>query len=305
MKYFWIFTLLTLVTATDIHADCSGYGIRVFPRNEIISTNPIFIVEGYEISQSVINQLNKRNSIYLTSGNERIPLKVIKTIKGQFNLTQALLKPSVELISGRHYKLNIDSLNEYEQVDFLRDSIGWTISSEADNQRPIWKVTPSYKSKGMIFYGCGPAVLVNFCACISDNSEVVVYTKIKNLKTNSIADYYIKPDSSCLEIGHGMCAGAFDFEEGQEYEVTFLLMDASGNTSETVTQPIKFSSPTEKDQINNDRKVDCSCPEVKQTVEHIQSANQSYLLWTITGVVFLTVIGFIIFKRKSKHDTKL
>jgi hypothetical protein len=304
MKYFWIFTLLTLITTTDIHADCSSSGIRVFPRTEIISTNPIFIVEGYAFSQSVINQLNQRNSIYLTSGNDRVSLKVIKTIRGQFSLTQALLKPTTELISGRHYKLNIDSLDEYEQEDFLRDNIGWTVSNEADNTKPIWQVAPSYKSKGMIFYGCGPAVLVNFCACISDNTPVVVYTKVKNIKTNSIADYYINPDSSYLELGHGMCSGAFDFEDGQEYEVTFLLMDASGNTSETETHPIKFISPTEKDQINHDDKVDCNCPPIKQTTEQIQTDNHNYLLWTVLGAVMLTVLTFIIIKRKTRHDTK-
>lgn len=303
MKYIWIFTLLTIITTTDIHAECSSSGIRVFPRTEVISTNPIFIVQGYALSQSVINQLNQRNSIYLTSGKDRISLTVIKTIKGQFSMAQALLKPTTELISGRHYKLNIDSLDEYELEDFLRDSIGWTASNEADNTKPIWQVPPSYKSKGVIFYGCGPAVLVNFCACISDNSPVVVYTKIKNLKTNSIAEYYINPDSSYLKLGHGMCSGAFNFDKGQEYEVTFLLMDASGNTSETETHPIKFISPTEKDLINHDEKVDCNCPPVKQTIGKIQTGNYNYLLWTVLSVIVLTV-AFIIIKRKTQHDTK-
>lgn len=304
MKYIWICTLLTIMTTADIHAECSSSGISVFPRTKVISTNPIFIVQGYAHSQSVINQLNQRNSIYLTSGKDRISLTVIKTIKGQFGLTQALLKPTAELISGRHYKLNIESLDEYEHEDFSRDSIGWTVSNKADNTKPIWQVLPSYKSKEMIFYGCGPAVLVNFCACISDNSPVVVYTKIKNLKTNTIVEYYINPGPSYIELGHGMCSGAFDFNEGQEYEVTFLLMDASGNTSETETHPIKFSSPTEKDQINHDEKADCNCPPVKQKTGKIQACNHNYKFWTVLGFVLLIVLSFFIFKRKTRHDTK-
>jgi len=46
-------------------------------------------------------------------------------------------------------------------------------------------------------------------------------------------------------------------------------MDASGNTSDVETQPIKFISPTEKDQIKHDEKVDCNCPSLKKTSESI------------------------------------
>lgn len=274
-------------------AMCSFSGIRVFPKTKTIFTNPIFIIEGYESSQSVISHLNHGNAIYLTSGNDTIRLTVIKTLKSQFRLTQAILKPLSNLIIGKHYKLNIDNLDEYEKADFESDSVSWTVSDIADNQKPIWGKVPSYNSKGMKFYGCGPAVFVNFCACISDNSSVVVYAKVKNLKTNSSSDYYLTPDSCSFQLGHGMCSGEFKFEEGQEYEAIFSLMDASGNIS-TETMPLKFYSPTEKDERkHDDKKVDCDCAEQIIT-------KQKTTIWIIISLIAAGLVVFLILKKKSK-----
>jgi hypothetical protein len=278
--------LLLTFLGEKTFAECLAWKIRVFPNSITISSNPIFIVEGYAMSESVIRELNKRNAIYLTSGSDTIQLTILKILEGQFRLTQAILKPTSKLQVGRHYKMEIDSLDEYEREDFERDSAAWTVSDMVDNQKPVWCKSPSYKSKGMIFYGCGPAVLVNFCACISDNSPVVVYTKIKNMKSNQVNDYYINPDSCFLQIGHEMCSGAFGFELGKEYEVSFSLMDASGNLSETETQPIKFIAPTEKDEMKHaEKEPNCDCP----ANAHNKETNNNF--WLIVGIVLFILFA--------------
>jgi hypothetical protein len=285
--------LLGLFLTFKSFAECSSSGINVFPRTKTIYSNPIFIIEGYFSSQSVIRNLNKTNSIYLTSGKDTIRLFVTKRLESHFRLTQSILKPSSNLILGKYYKLNIDNLNEYEKADFERDSIGWTVSDIIDRQKPIWTKLPSYNSKEMISYGCGPALYVNFCACILDKSPVVVYTRLKNLKNKSISDYYIKPDSCSFQIGHGMCSGEFDFEQGQEYEATFSLMDASGNISNE-TQPIKFISPTEKDENHIDEKeVKCNCPKQKTMGDKI-------IIWKIILLIGVGLFLFLALKKRTK-----
>lgn len=284
---------MTSLANNDSFAECSSSGIHVFPRTKTIFSNPIFIIEGYSSSQSIIRHLNNGNTIYLTSGDDTISLKVLKTMVGQFDLTQAILKPSSSLTPGKSYKLNIDNLDEYEKADLERDSISWTVSNIADNQKPIWNNPPSYNSKGMIFYGCGPAVFVNFCASISDNSSVVIYAKVKNLTTNSSSDYYLTPDSCSFQLGHGMCSGEFDFEEGQEYEATFSLMDASGNISPE-TQPIKFISPTEKDEIkHNDKAAECDCATQNNAV-------QKGAIWVVISVIVVGLVVLLVLKKRTK-----
>lgn len=288
-----LFGLFSTLYVENSFADCSSSGFSVFPRTNSISTNPIFIIEGYVISESVVRNLNNGNAIYLTSGNDTIPLTVIKTLKSQFHLTQAILKPISNLILGKSYKLNIDNLDEYEKRDFDRDSIAWIVNDVLDVQKPIWSKFPSYKSKQMVFFGCGPEVYVNFCACISDNSPVVVYAKVKKLNTQSFSDYYLNPDSCTIQLGHGMCSGEFDFEEGQEYEVTFSLMDASGNISDEL-QSIKFISPSKNDQIKiDDPEINCKCFSQKTT-------NALTTLWIIISLVAVILVVFLRLLKKPK-----
>lgn len=278
--------------ADKCFAECSSSGISVYPRTKTIFSNPIFIIEGYSSSQSVIRHLNNGNAIYLTSGGDTIPLTVLKILVGKLDLTQAILKPSSNLKAGKHYKLNIDSLDEYEKADFERDNFSWAVADIADNQKPIWNNPPSYNSKGMIFYGCGPAVFINFCASISDDSPVVVYAKVKNLKTNSTSDYYVTPDSCSFKLGHGMCSGEFEFYSGQEYEATFSLMDASGNIS-TETPQIKFSGPTEKDEDQHDTETNCDCLTQKAT-------GQKSSIWIIILLVSVGLVVLFTLRKRLK-----
>ena len=50
-----------------------------------------------------------------------------------------------------------------------------------------------------------------------------------------------------------MCSGAFNFYKGNNYEVVFSIMDASGNQN-LMTAPIKFTKPTfENSEHKEDR----------------------------------------------------
>jgi hypothetical protein len=53
-------------------------------------------------------------------------------------------------------------------------------------------------------------------------------------------------DSITIKIGHGMCLGAFLFENGDDYEISFDLMDASGNTTNWTDDKIEFTKPEEQ-----------------------------------------------------------
>lgn len=293
---FKIIIWLTIISfsATKGSAMCLFSGIQVFPKTNQISTNSIFVVEGYESSQTLINNLNKKNAIYLVSETDTVKLIVLKTIEGGYNLTQAILKPKSNLIAGLNYKLHIDSLDENEKSDFENETTNWTVSDLTDNQKPTWIKPPSYQSKRTIFYGCGPELYVRFCGCISDNSPTLVYAKIKNLKTNITKDYYITPDSSYFEIGHGMCSGEFNFEKNQAYEATFSIMDASGNIS-TETQQIKFTSPSEEKESNNLESNDvCDC-----NVYHKIENKKNHLIWILIPSIAIGVtIALFFIKNK-------
>ena len=296
MKRIIIILLILNLGIIQTFAKCKSSNIKVFPKTGEISLNSIFIVEGYGTSQNVIQGLNSKYRIYLKSDNSVISLQIIKSYKGQYGITQAILKPIGKLVENKTYTLYIDSLDQYEKEDFYRNDFKWTVNNNIDNDIPLWTLKPQYKSKQKIEYGCGPATFVDFCVCINDISPVLVFTRLKELKTGKISEYFVTPDSTSLRIGHEMCYGEFDFLDGEKYEVSFSLMDASGNKNDTLTSIIKFISPTDEDQENKIEKISCECPKAKEA--------KMFSINFFIVITILTLILFTIFSRGQKAAAK-
>lgn len=288
-------TLLILTFGTiRIYADCSSSNISVWPKGTEINSNSIFIIQGYGTSQDIIRGLNIKYKVYLKSKNSIVPVEIIKVYEGQYSLTQAILKPKSQLIEGKTYTLQISNLEDYEKEDYYQKKIKWTVNNKKDIDLPYWSAKPKYENKQKINYGCGPAKFIDFCACINDSSPVVVFTKLTEEKTGKTAEYFITPDSTFLRIGHGMCSGAFEFEDGEHYKISFSLMDASGNRNDTLTNEINFISPTDNDGERFNEKVLCNCPKAKES-----EVSSIKLLLSICLSVIM-IIAFIIFIKRKK-----
>jgi hypothetical protein len=246
--------LLTIILGfffvATVHADCAGTGISVFPSGKSIQQNSIFVIDGYAESQHVILGLNKKYNIYLKSGNKKIKLLVSETCVGQFYLTQAMLKPETELEAGLDYTMIIDNLPEYEALKRYNhktqkfESITYKVNAKKDLEKPKLSTKPKEIKKNLVHYGCGPSIHVVFSNPAKDDSEIMVKTTVKNMKTGKETSYYIVPDSDKIYVGHGMCSGAFVFDEGNNYELEFTFMDASGNFTSWTGDRIKFTKPS-------------------------------------------------------------
>lgn len=242
----------------NVYADCAGNGLWVFPKGNTIKQNTIFIIEGYANSQEIILQLNKKHDIYLKSGQQKIKLLVTETYVGQFHLTQAILKPEKELEIGLEYTMHVDNLPEFEKfgkynnITEKYDLIKYKTLPENDHEKPNLSSKPKEISKGLIHFGCGPSIEVVFTNPAKDKSEIVIKTTVKNLKTKKETTYYIQPDGKKIVVGHGMCSGAFNFENGNNFEVEFSFMDASGNSTVWTGQRIKFTKPTKETDNHED-----------------------------------------------------
>lgn len=285
-----ILLFLLLINCLTVKAMCTASGIKVWPEQQYISTNSIFVIQGYAQSQELIRALNKKNKIYLKCNSEIIILKVLKIVEGQYSLTQAILKPEKKLVFGKTYELKIDNLGMFDKDDLQITK--WTVNSENDTQKPEWNCKPSYLGLSYTSYGCGPAKSVDFCGKYKDNSPTLVYARVldKNKKTTS--DYFLTSESQLISLGHGMCSGAFSFDENTNYEVQFGLMDASGNENLELTEPITFSSPTEKNE--SEKELKCNC-----TNEVLLNSNPKLLIYSLIGIG-LVAIGILIYIKRNK-----
>jgi hypothetical protein len=241
--------IIGLFCAVSSYADCAGHGLWVFPSGQTIKQNSIFVLDGYAESQNVILGLNKKYNIYLKSGNKKVKLLITEVCIGQFYLTQAILKPETELEVGLEYTMYIGDLpkrenfNKYNNTTNKYELVTYKVVSEKDFEKPQLLIKPKELEKTLVHYGCGPSIHVVFSNPAKDESEIIIRTTVKNLKTGKETTYYIQPDGDRIKVGHDMCSGAFDYDQNNNYEIEFSFMDASGNLTKWTGKRIKFTKP--------------------------------------------------------------
>lgn len=249
MKKLILLFLLTF-SISYIKADCGWNGLNVFPKGNTIKVKSMIVVEGYGGSQKIIEELSDKYPVYLVNGKEKISLKVKETCVGQFHLTQAILFPEQSLKVGVKYTLVIENLeNEsgltrWNSEKKKHESIVYTVEEGVDTEKPVFNSMPKEIDKSLIYYGCGPAIYVDFKCDVKESSEYLVKTTVKSLTSGSITTYYVEPGKDKISIGHGMCSGEFNFVDGEEYEIEFTLVDASGNETPWTGDRIKFTRPS-------------------------------------------------------------
>lgn len=249
-----ILTVFGILINLLAYSKCGNSGIDVFPTKSEINKNSIFLIEGFATSQKIITSLNKEYKIYLQSGNLKINLKVTETLVGDFQLTQAILKPELPLEIGKEYILKIDNLPKYETINrfynynITSKPITYKVTSNVDIEKPMFTKRPSELKKSYISYGCGPEVNVYFSLLTNDSSQLLVKTKFKNLVTNKVTTFYLLLKDNKLAVGYGMCSGAFKYDKNLAYEVEFDLMNSSGNMTKWDREGIKFTKPTGANQ---------------------------------------------------------
>lgn len=242
--------ILSLFITTIASGKCSNSGIYSLSKSPTLNKNGLIILEFYASSQSLISDLNKKYPIYLKSAKGKVRLNIIETLQGEMSVTQIILKPASELKADEIYSLQIDNLPKYERkperyniVSNKWEKVTFKINNSVDNDIPTLSRTPTKQKETLVLYGCGPSSWVYFNIAGQDKSELFVRTTIKNKVTRQSTTYILSLEDGVVKVGHGMCSGAFHFDNSDNFEVAFQLFDQSGNKS-CLTKAISFSKPT-------------------------------------------------------------
>ncbi|SHG33271.1 hypothetical protein SAMN05443549_103289 [Flavobacterium fluvii] len=241
-----------LLTAVNAFSKCAYTGLSFWPAGQTVNKNSIFVIDGQQLSQKIVSELGTVYPVYLKSDQQKIKLTVQEILVGQYGLTQAILKPETTLSPGQEYELIIENLENSERLVCKynpageREKIKWTVVNRLDNAAPAWTDSPKFKNSSFTVAGCGPIIFANFSFSASDKSEFLIKTTVKNISTGKETSYYLKAEENLIAVGHGMCSGAFNFKDGENFEVEFSLFDASGNLSKSKGEKIKFKQPALK-----------------------------------------------------------
>mgnify|MGYP006143146627 FL=1 len=254
MKKIILLLLLTFGIKTAF-ADCSMSGMTFYPEQKEISLNSMFIIQGYSLSQKTINSFKER-TIYLESENgELIKLQLQEILKGQMSLTQAIFKPSKELKPNTTYFLKYSDQTENEGREMMQytrekkesEKVYWKTTDKKSIENLNSNLTLEFEKTNVVHYGCGPEANAIFKVKNKSDSEIWYKTEVVELSTNETKVFYIKEWNGKLNVGHGMCAGAFTYTNKGKYKVRFTPMNTDGKSLKT-TDWTTFESPFMNDK---------------------------------------------------------
>lgn len=232
---------------------CASSGMTFLPEKKEISTNSMFIIEGYAFSQKTINSFKNRKVFLESNNKDQIELELVEILKGDMRLTQAIFKPKTELKSNTIYFLKYSNQTKEE----TRDIIKWN-SKTGKREKVFWKTNDSkflkllnknlqikFDKTEVILYGCGPSVNAIFNVKNKTQEEIWFRTELIDLTTKFKKTFIIREWNKVLSVGHGMCSGAFIFKGKGKYKVRFTPMNTDGKMNKT-TKWFIFDNPNSK-----------------------------------------------------------
>jgi hypothetical protein len=243
------FILLNCIAEIS-NGECSNEYLAFYPQSKTVKQNSFIVIEGYAWSQKIIDSLNCTLPIYLQSDKEIVNLRVDKKLVGMFEVTQAILIPERALTPGQKYFIKINNLHDQTLIqkwdDKLKDmaNVHWKVEEGFDNINPNVKEVPYFIKNSMKYYGCGPEYFSHFGISYSDVSDLLIYTELRDVNSKYYFRYYLPMlEAQKIMIGHGMCGGAFRFEEHATYEARFKIYDFCGNTTDAFSEWIPLGNP--------------------------------------------------------------
>lgn len=296
-KHLLTILLFVLISGTSFSM-CLYNWLGVWPEQSTIPVNPVLIVYGTGNWHGTPVEPSSEPMFFLKSANSMIELKTEQVCLGKDDMREYVLRPVQSLESGKTYQLFVK--REYRsEVLYDQKAIGeWTVNGSNKVNAPAWLHKPYYLSKWVRYLGCGPEKIVRFGCCFENNYPMLQHIRLKRLKTDKVSEFFLMSDTSHLEIGFYMCSGVCNLNEGEQYAVSFALMNLAGEETPW-TKPIQFIAPTNSDSVGFEEEHEtCDCAKTKK-----QRANELFIrliLLSVTSVV-ITLIGMFIIRRWIRH----
>lgn len=246
----------SVFTPIVVSAKCFEGGDHVYPQPSRLMPLPVNgrIVLTRSWLLRVDSAKTNLEALELRSETDRVPLRVVETNRGVGEV-QFVLSPVRRLRAETQYALWKRAKDGSEGPALgARGGFEWTTGPGPDNVKPRWRSRPTVGARRYTKYGCGPEILVEVKVAVRDVSSdlpslvgedaaVLVRAELHPSDGGSPLRYLLDPSRGVIEIGHGMCGGAFSLEPNQPYSVTLTAVDAAGNETPAPGRPLEIVGP--------------------------------------------------------------
>lgn len=235
-------TLLSV--APDAGAKCRGTWLSAFPDKTIHANSWLVLQAGGQARELVRNLANHRAA--LVRQGERVEVTVMAVHDGQFNVTQAIIRPSKPLTRGATYRLSLDEAAvEAASIGWDLKRLEWTVGPPSGSGTPRWSGAPTVDGSRYTRYGCGPAKYVDMRLPVVDTGLLGALVEVRPAGAKARPVRFLVPiRDGKISLGHGMCSGAFTYTSGARYDVRVLsVLDTQGNRVSAPPHALTVDAP--------------------------------------------------------------
>ena len=236
--------LVALVAVPEAKARCASRYVTVWPEGGSVPTNSMFLIEAFGLDQEWLAKLEPCE-LRLVASDDAVCLKVVDSYRGEANIRQVLLKPKRYLQPGLTYRLEFSgSWDESKLTHSVppMEKRTWTVTSTADYLAPQWRQAPVVKKAERAIFGCGPAHRAWVQVSAIEEHPTLAKVSLREQGESEVRQYLLPVDGP-IQVGHGMCSGAFALKPKGRYSIQIELMDVAGNPGESPSERLLFEIP--------------------------------------------------------------
>lgn len=232
--------LLALSLLTPAHADCMAGSLSVWPpANAAIPAGGQVVLHAYGSERPRLGALH-RGDVVLVQGDRQIPLTPVGGHHGSFMDDQALFVPAEPPGPGS-WALHVEGapLTQWTRAAG-QHTVAWTFE-RTEPATPHWTASPEVVDRSREHFGCGPGVDV--AVLVPTEGATWIETTLSPVGRDDAVTARVPIEAGRISIGHGMCSGLFELEQGTVYEATLVAIGPDGQRVHAENGPLRFEAP--------------------------------------------------------------